>query len=119
MHRLRLGGLQLRTWCAFDVIGVPAVLDLDAVLDTHCAHCDHPLRVTIETGQPPEESPVVGRLPGGPCRNVQADFCPEANLFCNHAHLAAWRKGAGDPPGTTASLTELAHTGRQVWTKLT
>ena len=118
MHRLRLGGLQLRTWCAFDVIGVPAVLDLDAVLDTHCAHCDHPLRVTIETGQPPKESPVVGRLPGGPCRNVQADFCPEANLFCDAPHLAAWR-ATGDHDGATASLLELADIGKATWADLT
>lgn len=118
-HRLRLGGRQFWTWCAFDGIGIPAALDLDAILDTQCPHCHQPIQVAIASGRPPAGSPVVGWLPGGPCGNVQADFCPDANLFCNDAHLTAWRTAADDPPGTTASLLQLADTGRRVWADLT
>lgn len=117
-HRLLLDGRQYWTWCAFDGIGIPAALELDAVLDTRCPACGAGLRITITAGNPPAGTPVVGWLPGGPCANVQADFCPEANLFCTEAHLATWRQTAGDPPGTAATLCELAETGRQVWADL-
>ncbi len=118
-HQLRLGGRQFWTWCAFDGIGIPAALDVDATLDTRCPHCGQPIQVAIEAGRPPADLPITGWLPGGPCDNVQADFCPDANLFCNNTHLAAWRTAAGDPPGTPATLPELADTGRQVWADLT
>lgn len=118
-HWLRLAGRQFWTWCAFDGIGIPATLDLDAALDTRCPHCGQPIQVAIEAGRPPPDSSMVGWLPGGPCGNVQADFCPDANLFCNDAHLAAWRTTVGDRPGTAATLPELADTGRQVWADLT
>ncbi|WP_030485880.1 organomercurial lyase [Nocardioides aequoreus] len=118
-HRLLLDGRQYWTWCAFDGIGIPAALELDAVLDTRCPTCGAGLRITITAGSLPAGIPVVGWLPGGPCANVQADFCPEANLFCTEAHLATWRQTAGDPPGTAATLRELAETGRQVWADLT
>ncbi|CAB4774729.1 unannotated protein [freshwater metagenome] len=118
-HRLLLGGHGYWTWCAFDGIGIPAALELDAVLDTRCPACGAGLRITITAGNPPAGSPVVGWLPGGPCTNVQDDFCPEANLFCTEAHRATWRQTAGDPPGTAATLYALAETGRQVWADLT
>lgn len=106
-HRLRLGGHQFWTWCAFDGIGIPATLEVDAVVETRCPTCDRALVVQVEAGHPPADSPVVGWLPGGPCGNVQADFCPEANLFCDARHLAAWR-ATGDHEGATGSLAELA-----------
>jgi len=117
-HQMLLADRHYWTWCAFDGIGIPAALELDAVLDTRCPTCGAGLRIAVTGGNPPAGSPVVGWLPGGPCANVQADFCPEANLFCTEAHLATWRQAAGDPPGTAATLCELAETGRQVWADL-
>jgi alkylmercury lyase len=118
-HRLRLAGRQFWTWCAFDGIGIPAALDFDAVLDTRCPYCGRPIQVVIAAGRPPADSPVVGWLPGGPCGNIQADFCPAANLFCTEPHLAAWRATAGDRQGTAATLPELAKSRRRVWADVT
>ena len=117
-HRLRLGGHQFWTWCAFDGIGIPAALEVDAVVETFCPTCDRALVVQVEAGHPPTDSPVVGWLPGAPCGNVQADFCPEANLFCDAPHLAAWR-ATGDHEGATASLLELADIGKATWADVT
>ena len=69
-------------------------------------------------GKAPVDGLVVGWLPGGPCEDVQADFCPAANLFCDATHLAGWRDAAGDPPGRAASLVELAVEGREVWAEM-
>lgn len=117
-HRLRLDGQQFWTWCAFDGIGIPAALEVDAVVETRCPTCDRALVVHVEAGRPPADSAVVGWLPGGPCGNVQADFCPEANLFCDASHLAAWR-ATGDHQGATASLVELADIGKTTWADVT
>lgn len=118
-HQLLLAGQVFWTWCAFDGIGIPAALGVDAVLDTRCPACGQPIRVTITGGQPPAVTPLVGWLPGRACANVQDDFCPEANLFCTDAHLASWRATAGEPQGTAGTLAELAETGRRVWVDLT
>jgi alkylmercury lyase len=117
-HRLRLDGQQFWPWCAFDGIGIPAALGVDAVVETRCPTCDRVLVVHVEAGRPPEDSQVVGWLPGGPCGNVQADFCPEANLFCDASHLAAWR-ATGNHEGATASLVELADIGKSTWADIT
>jgi alkylmercury lyase len=118
-HQLLLAGRAFWTWCAFDGIGIPAALDMDALLETRCPTCGRQIQVAVVDGQPPPGSPVVGWLPGGACANVQDDFCPEANLFCTEAHLTSWREEAGDPPGTAATLPELAATGRLVWSDVT
>lgn len=117
-HRLRLDGEQFWTWCAFDGIGIPAALNADAVVETRCPTCGRALVVPVEAGRPPAESQVVGWLPGGPCGNVQADFCPEANLFCDASHLAAWRD-TGNHEGATASLLEFADIGKATWADIT
>ncbi|HSE07253.1 MAG TPA: organomercurial lyase [Nocardioidaceae bacterium] len=118
-HQLLLDGRAFWTWCAFDGIGIPAALGIDAVLETRCPTCGEHIQVSVVDGQPPLDSPVVGWLPGRACANVQDDFCPEANLFCSDAHLASWRATVGEPLGTAASLPDLAETGRQVWSDLT
>jgi alkylmercury lyase len=117
-HRLRLDGQQFWTWCAFDGIGIPAALEVDAVVETRCPTCGRALVVQVEAGRPPADSQVVGWLPGGPRGNVQADFCPEANLFCDATHLVAWRE-TGDHASATASLVEVADIGKATCADLT
>jgi len=117
-HRLRLDGVELWTWCAFDAIGIPAALRVDAIARTRCPHCGADIEVALLRGEPSAESPVVGWLPDRPCTNVQADFCPEANLFCSAGHLTAWQGAAGYPPGMPRCLTELAALGTQVWAEM-
>lgn len=117
-HELLLDGRQFWTWCAFDAIGIPAALGVDALARTRCGHCDARLEVTVTEGHPPTDRPVVGWLPGQACTNVQADFCPAANLFCDTAHLTTWRVQVGDPMGWAATLPELAGLGAQVWSEM-
>lgn len=118
-HQLLLGGDPFWTWCAFDAVGIPAALRVDAVARTRCGHCGTRLDLTLTGGRPPAGSPVVGWLPGQTCANVLADFCPQANVFCDSEHLAAWRAAAGDPLGRGATLAELADLGAQVWAEMT
>ena len=117
-HGLFMDGSAFWTWCAFDAIGVPAALGLDAVARTRCGHCAAPIDVILTAGTPRSDSAIVGWLPGRPCTNVQEDFCPEANLFCNEAHLGAWQADAGAPSGVALSRAGLAARGTQVWAEM-
>lgn len=56
-----------------------------------------------------------GWMPPTDCDYVLHDFCTAADLFCNRAHLDAWRAAAGDPPGRPVPVEELAETARTAW----
>ena len=117
-HRLRLTDREFFTWCGFDAVGIPAALDVDGLVHSPCGFCAALVQVVVIAGQLPVDESVMGWLPGGPCQDMQADFCAAASLFCNPQHLIAWRATAGDPPGRSATLSELAHEGRRVWAEM-
>jgi hypothetical protein len=53
------------------------------------------LEVYIVAGLVPRDLPIRGWLPHVEnCGNVKAEFCPDANLFCNDEHLGVWRPSA-------------------------
>lgn len=57
-HRLQLGGHQLYTFCAVDAVGIPAALELDAVVRSRCHQCGARLELTLAEGR-------VARAPEG------------------------------------------------------
>ena len=115
-HELFMDGVNFWTWCAFDAVGIPAALGLDAIARTRCGQCGESIEITISRGSPQAGNPIVGSLPG--CENVQDDFCPQANLFCNEVHLALWQTSAGNPLGRVAALIDLAALGRDMWAEM-
>ncbi|TAK32654.1 MAG: hypothetical protein EPO21_15005 [Chloroflexota bacterium] len=50
VHRLRIAGRDLYTWCAEDAIGIPAALDEDATISSRCFQCGEPLTIEICAG---------------------------------------------------------------------
>jgi alkylmercury lyase len=115
-HRVELADRVLHTWCAYDAVGLPAALGRDATTVTSCPQCRRVLRLELASGQPPPGSAVVGWWPDrSSCTNVVGQFCPYANLFCDHGHLARWRAAAGQPAGEILDLGELARRGRDNW----
>jgi len=112
-HRLSIEGVPLFTWCAFDAIGIPAALAVDAIAVTTCRGCAATIEIEMTRGRVPESAPHVGWLPLlDTCTNVRSEFCPEANLFCNEAHLETWRIAAGMPDGMAMDLESLNEFGR-------
>ena len=112
-HRLDLGGQVLHTWCAFDTVGIPAALGLDAGVATTCPTCGAVIAIEITAGQVPDSS-VMGWWPevtGGP---VNKSFCPTASFFCSADHLDPWRATAS-PAGEALTLTQLSERGRVTW----
>src|SRR6266446_6239140 len=50
-HRLTLRGRPFWTWCAIDVLGIPAGLGEDAVAETTCHQCGTPVRLEFHAGE--------------------------------------------------------------------
>jgi alkylmercury lyase len=114
-HRMALGDHQFYTWCAYDLIGVTAALEVDAVVGTTCGHCEEPIEVHIRQGQPVDDEKIVGWLPCRTPGRVIEEFCPYANLFCEEEHLLAWRSASEGAEGEIADLSALAEHGREDW----
>ena len=116
-HSISIEGVELYTWCAYDIVGIAASLACEATGTTRCGMCDRIIEVEIRNGDP-GESPVVGWFPSEACSNVRAEFCPSALFFCSTEHLEVWRLGSGAGQGEALDLRALAERGREEWAQL-
>lgn len=102
------------TWCAFDAIGIPAALAIDATARTACPQCGTAIDVRIVAGDPVDAGAMVVWLPTETGQHLIEDFCSQSNIFCSAEHLDAWlgrRRGAGQ----VVTLAEAADIGRDTW----
>jgi alkylmercury lyase len=122
IHGLTLGrtrhhfvhrGRVRQTWCAFDSIGIPAALAIDAEASTTCPACDRGLRIVIRGGEP-EVSGVALWLPVPPVRHLMAEFCAAADLYCGREHLEE-RIDTAVGLGKVLDLPAAAALGREGW----
>jgi alkylmercury lyase len=116
-HNITLGGVELWTWCAYDIVGIAAALGTDAKGTTQCGACSRRLHVEVRAGEP-EQSTVVGWLPSDACANVMAEFCPSALFFCSTEHLRDWLRSSHQGDGEALDLRALAERGREEWSHL-
>lgn len=112
-HQLAFGGRTFKTWCAFDALGIPASLAVDAAVETACAVCGAPIRVAVRAGEPivPNEARLWMSAGGV---DLRADFCAPTVLLCSDAHAQSWgetHNGAGE----VLSVTEAAEVGARNW----
>lgn len=119
-HELLLAGRPLFTWCAWDAVGIPAALEVDATVRTHCRWCGAPIAVELAGGHVVGRPPALLWLPtrptGGDSRdNPQVAWCPHANLFCTRDHLDRWRESSGRPAGEAITVEEAAGRGATHW----
>jgi len=115
-HRITAAGRTHHTWCAFDSIGIPAALNLDAAAQTDCPGCGRHLHIRIHHGEP-EVSDAVLWMPTGSITNLIADFCARADLYCNPGHLGCVIDTAR-VPGDVTDLAAAAALGRGTWTDI-
>lgn len=123
IHGLTLGvsrhsfihrGVTRHTWCAFDSIGIPAALRVDAVAHTDCPTCGSALVVEVRDGSVREASPVLWLPALGESSHLINTFCAVADLYCSPQHLEQ-RIDLEHAAGTTVSLAEAAEIGSDVW----
>jgi alkylmercury lyase len=102
----------VHTWCAFDAIGIPAALGVDAYAVTSCPICGRELRVTLLGGRPIDDARTRLWFPAADCAHLVDDFCRHANLYCDDDHLTTARLGEH---GRVLTVTDAAATGRLTW----
>lgn len=112
-HRITHAGGDLATWCAFDAIGIPAALSLDAHTHTNCPACGRSLQVTFTDGAPSADPDLRLWLPTMRCDDVLTAVCAHANLYCNHQHLHVTVPASA--AGTVLTVPEAAELGRATW----
>ena len=112
-HRFVHRGRPHYTWCAFDAVGIPAALALDADVHTTCPACDRVIRFPVVAGRP-EASDAALWLPAPAVRHLLTEFCAAADLYCSVAHLQQ-RIAAGRPSGEILDLASAVARGRSGW----
>lgn len=113
-HRLDMGGLTFHTWCAIDVIGIPAALRSDALVTSESVD-GGVVTIRLRAGEPDPQFEALMWLPGGPCTDLRADFCGAANLFADRAALDRWLADRGHPAGRAIAIEEAAELGMSWW----
>jgi alkylmercury lyase len=112
-HRLRLRGSMFFTWCAFDLVGIPAALGESAEISSECAQCHRVVSFAMIDGEPPDLPIVISWL-SERCDSIRDQFCPTVNFYCDEAHHEA-AVGAGEAPEASLSLERAAEMGRELW----
>ena len=113
-HRIEHDRGVINTWCAFDVIGIPAALAIDARATTLCPTCRAALSVKLAAGEPEPLPGAVLWYPEVSGGHLVNDFCSGANLFCSAAHLERWAD-ARPASGSVLTIAEVAELGRAGW----
>ena len=116
-HSIVISGKELHTWCAFDVVGIPAALGLDTTGSTECPTCGTEIELMMRGGEV-VDSGAIGWWPSASGGPVIEAFCPSASIFCNRSHLEEWRVTTG-AEGAPRTLMELAEAGRSTWASFT
>jgi len=103
------------TWCAFDAVGIPAALGVDAEARTTCPACDCSLLVPIRRGRP-DLSEIVLWLPTPSVNmgHLMTDFCAVTDLYCRREHLEQ-RVDTARQPGEVLDLDRAAALGTTAW----
>lgn len=111
-------GVARHTWCAFDSVGIPAALGLDAVARTDCPACGRALTVDVRDGSVRAASPVLWFPEPDDSSHLMESFCAVADLYCSPAHLEQTIE-VDQTPGSVVRLAEAAALGRDVWADIT
>lgn len=120
-HRVRLaGGPEVFAMCAVDALGMPLMLNRDALIESQCEECDAAVRIEVKGREIVAHSPAdtVVWLGERAERCVAAtDLCPDLNFFCSPGHLSRWKERAG-AKGEQLDLSQALLRGRQVFEHL-
>jgi alkylmercury lyase len=112
-HRLTLRGSTYFTWCAFDIVGIPAALGESAVIVSECANCRLVVSFSMTNGEPPPLPIVISWL-SERCDSIREQFCPTVNFYCDSTHYETAVK-VGAAPDACLTLERASAMGRENW----
>jgi alkylmercury lyase len=113
-HSFTHEGVIRNTWCAFDSIGIPAALDLDAVASTDCPTCGRAIHVPLAAGRVDPGAAVLWLPEVDSPAHLMNEFCAAADLYCSREHLDQ-RIQPTSASGRVIELDEAASLGREAW----
>ncbi|MBS0418069.1 MAG: organomercurial lyase MerB [Proteobacteria bacterium] len=92
-HRLEVDGRRLYTWCAFDTLFFPALIDRTARVVSRCAATGVAIHLTVAPNAVldimPMETSLSLLLPE-PTADVRAAFCRHVHFFASRAVGQEW-----------------------------
>lgn len=106
-HRFTVDDVELHTWCAFDTLFLPELLDRPARVESTCPATARPVRLTVTPDDVRELDPadaVVSMVSPGGCSDVRATFCCHVTFFATQKAAAAWH--ADHPGGHVLSVID-------------
>jgi len=115
-HRLTVGDHALYTWCAFDALFVPELLDRPARVASACPMTGTEIRLTVTPGGvsavAPAETVMSFVMPDDPHyrADIRATFCRHVNFLASKDAGVAWR--AANPEAVILTLDEAHALGR-------
>jgi hypothetical protein len=117
-HRVdTLDGRQLWACCAIDALGIPAMLDVDAIVSAREPDGDAEITVALgPTGHPrpdPKRSVVLAALAGD--GSTACCACPFINFFPSAESAKAFQRGHPELRGSVMSIEEATEAGRQLF----
>jgi len=114
-HYFEHAGLRYYTWCAFDTVGIPAALSLDAVSASDCPTCGRRPTVRLAGGAAVQHDDIALWLPAPEqTSHLLNDFCATADLYCSEEHLRQ-RIDTAATPGRVATVDEALAVGCDTW----
>ncbi len=114
-------GHSVYAMCAIDALGMPVMLNADAVIESRCAHCGKEIRVVVRDNALMEYTPQETRvwyMQADACCVAALEQCPSINFFCSHEHLAAWRSQRASERGEEFDVPRAFVRGREVFGNL-
>ncbi len=118
-HRIVVRGVELTTWCAWDTLFLPELLDAEIQVESLCPETGKTVRLRLDPGgisHTDPESPFLslldptGKVGDGVIRN----FCNHVHFFADQSAAERWREGRTDAvlltlPEGWALATEANH----------
>lgn len=112
-HSFEHDGTVRQTWCAFDSVGIPAALGIEATVRTRCPACGEAVSTKV-SGREVDVSDLVLWLPEvSSTANLMADFCAAADIYCSAPHLTRHVGDGGR--GRMTSLADAVEIGCATW----
>ncbi len=111
-HRFKIGNKELHTWCVFDALFLPEILNKSATASTRCPATGKTIEIEMTPGAIVSSRPsepvmsIIAPDSAACCNNLRGAFCNHVNLFIDDCAFRDW---ATDRPDVAFVSLEEAH----------
>ena len=101
-HKFKAGNKELYTWCVFDALFLPEILNKSATASTRCPATGETIEIdltprAIVSSRPSETvMSIIAPNSASCCENLRGSFCNHVNLFVNERAFRDWAADRSD-----------------------